>query len=99
MQHRIVLNVALVADANYVHVATCRDVRPDAGAFADHDVSNHLRALIDVSGSGDLGYDAAIGTNHDCGVSLNRSTRPSANLAVKLKRNIPRRAMVSIAVK
>src|SRR5271170_6832727 len=75
MQNRIVLNIALVTDTNCIYVAARSDVRPDAGAFANHHVSNHLRALIDVSGSGDPGFDAAIGTNHDCGVSLNRSTR------------------------
>ncbi len=86
MQDRIVLNVALVADTNCIHVAARSDVRPDAGAFADHHVSNHLRALIDVSGSGDLGYDAAIGTNHDCGVILNRSTaKHTAAAASSLK--------------
>src|SRR5580704_4227656 len=77
MQDRIVLNVTVITDTNFIHVAASRGIGPDAGAFADHHVSNHLRALIDVSGSGDLGYDAAIGTNHDCGLNLNRSTLPA----------------------
>ena len=64
MQHRVVLNAGFVADADRVHVAAHGDIRPDAGPLADDHVSNHLRALIDVSGSGNLGHDAAIGTNH-----------------------------------
>src|SRR5579862_7977518 len=93
-QHRIVLNVGFIADANHVDVTPRGDVGPDAGAFADHHVSNHLRALIDVSRSGDLGYDAAIGTNHDCGVSLNRSTRAPPDLISKYNRNLRRRTAI-----
>ena len=55
MQHRIVLNVGLVADADGVDVAARGDVGPDAGALADCHVSDHLGAGIDVSGSGNFG--------------------------------------------
>ena len=42
-------------------------VAPYAGTFADFDIADHLRAPIDVTGCGNLGRDAAIGTNHDYG--------------------------------
>src|SRR5580700_573997 len=65
MQHRVVLDVAVVTDADGIGIAARSDIWPDAGAFADDHVSNHLGTGIDVSRSGNLGYDAAIGTNHD----------------------------------
>src|SRR5581483_274516 len=64
MEHGIVLNVGLVADADHVDIPARSYVRPDTGALANHDVSDHLSALIDVSGSGNPGHDAAIGANH-----------------------------------
>src|SRR3954453_8314035 len=67
VDNRIVLNAGLFPDADIVHVAADGDVAPDAGAFADFDIADHLSAGIDVTGSGNPRYDAAVGANHDYG--------------------------------
>ena len=45
-------------------VAAHRDVRPNAGPFADYHIANHLSAGVDIGGRGDLRRLAAKGTNH-----------------------------------
>src|SRR5689334_11086213 len=65
MQDGVVLNIGLRADADRAVVAADDRVRPDAGALADGDIANHLRAGIDVGGGGNLGRDATIRTKHD----------------------------------
>ena len=53
VQHAVVLNAGLRADADGPDVAAQGRVRPDAGPFADVDVADDLRAGIDVGGCRD----------------------------------------------
>ena len=73
MQDSVVLNAGLVADANVVHVAANRDIRPDAGSLADNDVANNLGAGINVGGVCDAWHDPAKSSNH--GEGAHRSVR------------------------
>ena len=65
MEDGVVLDIRFVAVGDGVYVTACNGSRPKAGSLADGNVSNDLGAWIDVGRSGNLGYDAAIGTNHD----------------------------------
>src|ERR1700724_1636176 len=69
VQHRVVLNIGVVPDADAVNVAARCDIRPNAGAFPYRDVSNHLRARVDIGGRGNLRKGTAVGTKHGAIVS------------------------------
>ena len=64
METRVVLHVRFIPDADVVDIAANGHVRPDAGPLPDHDVADDLGAGVDVSGCGNPGQCAAIGTNH-----------------------------------
>ena len=70
MEDAVVLNVGVVADAYLVDVAAEDGVHPDAGVFADDNVSDELGGVVDVGGVGDLGSDALVGSNHRSLVSF-----------------------------
>jgi hypothetical protein len=59
-----VLNVGVVADANFVDVAAEYGVHPDAGVLAENDVADDLGGIVDVTGVGDLGSDAFVRADH-----------------------------------
>ena len=54
MERAAILNVGVVADANFVHVAAQDGVHPDAGVLAEDDVADELGGLVDIAGVGDL---------------------------------------------
>ena len=64
MEHAVVLNVGIVADADLVDVAAEDRVHPDAGVFAENDVADELGGVVDVAGVGELGSDAFVGADH-----------------------------------
>jgi hypothetical protein len=64
MEDAVVLNVGVVADAYLVDVAAEDGVHPDAGVFADDNVSDELGGVVDVGGFGELGCDAFVGADH-----------------------------------
>src|SRR5271166_1904811 len=64
VQHAAILDVAVGADADHMHVAAYHGVHPDTGVFAQHDVANHLRRFVDVTGSRDRRADAFVGADH-----------------------------------
>jgi hypothetical protein len=72
VNHAVVLHVRAIADANVVHVATDRRVAPNRRLFAQMYITNHLGALINVSGAVNLRMDRAEWSNH---VFQNSNTR------------------------
>src|SRR6185295_16584624 len=70
VQAAVVLHIGLFADADIMHIAADRSVRPDAGPLAHDDVTNHLSAGIDIGGRGDFRLDAAIATNRHSDLSI-----------------------------
>ena len=59
-----VLNIRPIADPDRVDVAANDDVHPDAALLADFDVSDDLRALVDIGGRMDLREDGPERTEH-----------------------------------
>src|ERR1700674_4194557 len=64
VEHAVVLNVGVVADADLVNVAAEDGVHPDARVFAENDVADELGGVVDVAGVGELGSDAFVGADH-----------------------------------
>src|SRR5712672_89314 len=59
-----ILNVGAGADADVVDVAADYRAGPDAGVGADDDVADDYGGGVNVSGGGDFGALAAIGSDH-----------------------------------
>src|SRR5438876_6806295 len=64
VKDRAVLDIGARADADVVDVAADHRAGPDAGVFADDHVADEHGSGIDVSGGGDFGAVAAIGSDH-----------------------------------
>src|ERR1700744_5570833 len=64
VQHAVILNAGLMANANVVHVALDSDIGPNAGSFTDHHVADDLAAYINVGGGCDAWHHPAVRSNH-----------------------------------
>jgi hypothetical protein len=53
-----------MAHSNLVHVAAKNGIHPDAGVFAENDIADELRGVVDISCFRDLRSDAFVGANH-----------------------------------
>jgi hypothetical protein len=65
MKNAAILDIAMRADADGVHIATENCVHPDAGMLAENDISDQLRGIVHVAGGGNSWCNALVGTNHD----------------------------------
>src|SRR6185312_16161774 len=64
VQHAVVLDIAAVADANVVHVATRHRAKPHGRLLADVHVADDLRAVSNECGWMYLRMNSAEWTNH-----------------------------------
>jgi hypothetical protein len=64
MQHGVVLDAGLVANANVIDIAANGDMRPDAGALTDDDVADDDGARVDVAGFANAGRNTTVGSDH-----------------------------------
>src|SRR5262249_48272 len=63
VEDRAVLDVCACADADVVDIAADNAERPDAGVFADDDVTDDDRSAVNVSGGSDLRVLAFVRAN------------------------------------
>ena len=64
VQHAAILHVGMRAQADGMDVAAKDGVHPDAGIFAEHDVADQLRRLIDKTRLRHRRRNALVGANH-----------------------------------
>src|SRR5687767_8732235 len=64
MEDGVVLDVAIVTDADGVDIAAQGSVAPDAGTLADFHIADDLGAGVKISGGSNAGQCAAVGANH-----------------------------------
>src|ERR1043166_3255094 len=60
----IVLHVGVGANANFVDVSAYDGIHPHRGMFAEHDVTDDLRRVVNVAGGWNGRPDAFVGSNH-----------------------------------
>jgi hypothetical protein len=52
------------ANADLMHVTAYDRIHPHAGVFAQYNIADDLRGVINVAGCRNRGFDAFIGANH-----------------------------------
>ena len=65
VNHRIILNVRSIPDANVMNVAANRAVTPDRSLFSNVYVADYLGAGFNIRGGVNLRVNAAKWSNHD----------------------------------
>jgi hypothetical protein len=64
MHDTIILNIRAIADANVVHVSAQNCITPNGRLLAKMNVTNYLRADINIGAVGNLRMNAAKGSDH-----------------------------------
>jgi hypothetical protein len=72
VQHAAILNIAVRANADEVHIAAQHGVHPHAGVFSQHHIADQLRRLVDIAGRRHRGRVSLVGADH---VSSSRNLR------------------------
>jgi hypothetical protein len=67
VNHRVVLNVGAVADADVVNITTHRAVTPNRGLFSEMHVTDYLSTGFYIRGRVNLRVNPTERSNHDFG--------------------------------
>src|SRR3954467_14202953 len=84
VQDRAILDAGILSDLDGVNVSADDGVHPDAGVFANGDVADDLRGVVEVAAGGNLGGDAFVGTEH--GVPNIKEGKEESSLGFQVSR-------------
>ena len=74
VNHRVVLNVGAVANANEVNITTHRAVAPNRGLFSEMHVADYLSTGFNIRGRVNLRVNPTERSNHDFGKIVTQVT-------------------------